>query len=271
MKKLLATSLLCFLACVSVNCAIRAFYPYALRDDVKYAPDSRLVSYLSFGHRSLAADILFVDVVLHCGSLVWKPYSVSLQSEWSYKMIDVATELDPKFFTAYLFAAMGLVHDVEDVMLARPILEKGMKEFPGSWELPFWLGYDFLIYREDFDTAAGYLWQASQKPAAPKSFLALALKALRASGSYEKALLILKAMMDETADESTRTIFLKKIRQLEDLIFLQEAARRYHEQTGEYPADLQALVAARVIEELPVDPMGMRYEWDWAKKRVQVR
>ena len=39
-------------------------------------------------------------------------------------MMDIITDLDPKFYTTYLLSAMGLVHYHDDMKLADPILKK---------------------------------------------------------------------------------------------------------------------------------------------------
>ena len=43
--------------------------------------------------------------------------------------MDVVTDLNPRFYKAYLLSSMGLIHKFEDVKLAEPILQKGMKNF----------------------------------------------------------------------------------------------------------------------------------------------
>ena len=115
------------------------------------------------------------------------------------KIIDFLC-LDNRGFVADLFSGMGLIHNFDDVKLARPILEKGMKVFPESWELPFWLGYDHYIYLEDYDVGGEYLWRASQKPNAPKRFFSLLLSVLRKGGSYERGLWVLRVMVENAKD-----------------------------------------------------------------------
>ncbi len=269
--KTLILALLSFLAAVSINFLEKKIYPLRLEEEVKMVPQKEIVNFLCLDHRGFAADLFFIKVNLHSGSLMWKPLKFQFDSKWSYATMALITDLDPKYYTAYLFSAMGLIHNFDDVYLVRPILEKGMKIFPQSWELPFWLGYDFYIYQEDYKTAGKYLWLASQKQGAPKTYLSLFLSVFRKGGSYEKALWTLQAIMDKTEDERLKKIYGKKFAQLQNLAFLQNSVKKYREKNGHFPAGLNALVKEKIIKKMPEDPMGMHYRWDKEKKRVVVR
>ncbi len=185
--------------------------------------------------------------------------------------MDLITNRDPKYFTAYLFSGMGLIHRFDDVKRAKPLLEKGMKIFPDSWELPFWLGYDYYMYLEDYDIGGRYLWRAAQKPGAPKRFLALLLSTLRKGGSYEKALWVLHEMLKGTQDERLKIVYGKKLIQLENLAFLQQSVMTYHAVKGHFPSNLADLIKEGFVERLPEDPIGMKYEWDQGKRRVVIK
>jgi len=271
MKKQIILALICFLAAVAVNFIEKKAYPLILREEVRIVPHRTVSELICLDHRGFLADMYFIQVSLHSGSLMWKPLKFQFDSPWAYGMMDVITDLDPKFYTAYLFTGMGLIHNFDDVKLAKPILEKGMEAFPDSWELPFWIGYDYYIYLEDNETASKYLWQAAQKPEAPKHFMALMLSALKKSGEYEKALWAMKMMYDNAPDEKTKTVYGKKMIQLRDMAVLQKAAEVFHQRNDRYPSDLEELLSAGLIKELPADPYGQGYEWNPDKNLVVVK
>jgi hypothetical protein len=202
---------------------------------------------------------------------MWKPLKFGFDNEWSYKMMDLITDLDPKYYVAYLFSGMGLIHHFDDVKRAKPILEKGMEVFPDSWELPFWLGYDYYAFFEDYETAGKYLWMASQKPGAPKHFFSLLLSTLRKGGFYEKGLWVLERILEETKDERLKMVYEKKFFQLENLAFLDRAVRLYEEKKGHPIKALDDLIKGDIIRQIPEDPMGMIYEWDKEKNKVVLK
>jgi len=271
MKKVLILSLCSLFAAIAFNFLEKKLYPLVLREEIRVIPSEEITRFLCLDHRGFAADFFFIKVTLHSGSLMWKPLKFQFDSDWSYGMMDLITNLDPKYYTAYLFSAMGLIHNFDDVKRARPILEKGMRIFPQSWELPFWMGYDHYVYLEEYGIAGKYLWQAAQKPDSPKTYLALLLSVLRKGGAYEKALWVLQAMLSETGDDKLKMVYQKKLVQLQNLAFLQEAVYEYHRSSGRFPSSLGDLIKENTIPNVPEDPMGMQYQWDKEQKRVVVR
>ena len=226
MKKILILSFISFLAAVSINILEKNLYPLVLREEIRVVPRKEIINFFCLDHRGFAADFFFIKVNLHSGSLMWKPVKFQFDSNWAYGMMDLITDLDPKYYVAYLFSAMGLIHNFDDVKRSRPILEKGMKIFPQSWELPFWIGYDYYVYLEDYGVASEYLWQAAQKPDSPKTYLALLLSVCRKGGAYYKALWALQAMLADTQDENLKMVYRKKLIQLKNLAVLQEAVKK---------------------------------------------
>jgi tetratricopeptide (TPR) repeat protein len=269
-KKRFIIAVVCWLAAVSINYADRLAYPLEFKEEIRFVLQKEVVEILSLGHRGLAADILFIQTIIHSGSLVWKPLTYQFDSEWSYQMMDTVTSIDPRYLTAYLFSGMGLVHGPEDVHLARPILERGMTNFPQNWELPFWIGYHYYVYLEDYEKAGEYFWRASQYPEAPDTFLSLMLSSLKKGGRYEMAILVLKRLIDTTDNEKVIQVYRKQIVRLENLEMLQKAADYYIQSRGREPADLNRLVAEGFMSAIPDDPMGKKYIWDAEKYRVTI-
>lgn len=271
MKKTIILAICSFLAAISVNLIDKTLNPLVLREEIKFVPKTGISELLSLDHRGFLADMYFIQVSLHSGSLMWKPLKFKFDSQWAYEMMNVITDLDPKYYVAYLFTGMGLIHNFDDVKLAKPIIEKGMAVFPDSWELPFWIGYDYYVYFEDNKTASTYLWRAAQKPAAPKHFLSLMLSALKKTGEYEKAFWAMKTLWDSAKNEKRKTVYAKKMIQLKNLALLQKAALIFRERNGRFPTGLNELLISGIIKKMPEDPYGTPYEWDAEKKIVVVK
>ena len=63
---------------------------------------------------------------------------------------DTAVALDPRFHRLYLRGAAMLVYgggtiSVDSLLAANQLLQRGMREFPGDWELPFQRGFNLLF------------------------------------------------------------------------------------------------------------------------------
>lgn len=271
MKKWLIPALVFWLGAVTMNHASRIAYPLEIREGIRFVPQKEVVEILSLDHRGLAADILFIQTILHSGSLIWKPLTLEFDSEWSYQVMDVVTSLDPRYLTAYLFSGMGLVHGPKDVDLARPILERGMTFFPENWELPFWIGYHYYIYLENYEKAGEYFWKASQCPDAPDTFLSLMFSSLKKGGNYERAILVLNSLIKTTKNEKIIQVYRKRIARLENMLMLQKIAAHYTKLKGQIPDSLNQLVSEGMISNIPDDPMGKQYEWNKEKNRVIIK
>lgn len=265
MKRFLILAIAAYLAAVSMNVMDKQIYPLKLREELRIVPQKQIVEFLCLDHRGFAADMLFAQVNLHSGSLMWKPIEFDFDSDWSFGTMNLVTDLDPKYYTAYLFTGMGLIHRFSDVKLAQPILEKGMKIFPDSWELPFWIGYDNYNYLQDYDAAGLFLWEAYNKPDAPRTFLALMIGVFKKTGSYEQAYVAMKALMENSKYEGLKRVLAKKIIQLENLILLKKAGQVYLNRFGFPVFTLEDLVDVGVLSHIPEDPMGMKYVWNREK------
>jgi tetratricopeptide (TPR) repeat protein len=268
MKKLLLFSILCYCGAVLFNVLANASYPPEIRDDLRLLPTKEMAGIMSLDHRGAAADLLFTQVSIHSGSLMWKPLSIKFDSNWAFGMMDLATDLDPRYREAYLLSAMGLIHKFSDANLALPILRKGMLAMPDSWEMPYWYGYDHYFYLDDSKTASEYFLKAAQKPGAPKTNWGLLVNVSKESGYYENAYWALKVMYDNSDNEKVKMIYAKKLVQLDNLFTLQKAVTSYNDKTGNYPESLEKLVENGYIEKIPDDPMGKGYVWDGEKVTV---
>ena len=124
-KKTILLALACFLAAMAASYLLDRAYPRIIQRELLVVPDRKISELLSLDHRGFLADLLFIQVNLHSGSLMWKPLKIPFDSDWAYGTIDLITDLDPRYYIAYLYAGMGLIHRFDDVKRARKILEKG--------------------------------------------------------------------------------------------------------------------------------------------------
>ena len=270
MYKLIFSSIIFYCVAIFFNVLVSASYPPEIRDDLRLVPTKEMVSLMSFDHRGAAADYLFTQVSLHSGSLMWKPLDIKFDSNWAYGMMDLVTDLDPKYREAYLMSGMGLIHNFSDANLALPILKKGIEANPDSWELPYWYAYDNYFYLDDNETASKYFMMAAQKPDAPKTNWGLLANISRESGYYENAYWAMKVMYESAKSDKVKTIYAKKLVQLQNVFLIQKAADTYQMEKGNSPTTLDDIVAKGYIEEIPEDPMGKGYTWDIEQGKVLI-
>ena len=79
---------------------------------------------------------------------------------WVYSMMDVITNVQPRFKLAYESGAQFLAIAVDDREGARLIFEKGLKLYPNNWKLNFDAAYLYLWELKDAERASELLYQA---------------------------------------------------------------------------------------------------------------
>lgn len=254
--------LLCLLGAgaVAMGVAVDRSRPALTRaQELSYLPQGRYLKVAVLGYRQLAADLLWLKAV--------QQFGVRNQSTegylWAYHAVDVLTDLDPKFAYAYQAtgSTLGVWANLPRESVA--ILEKGFKENPSVWQLPFYLGYDYYYELHDPATAAKYLRLASELPGAPDYLPRLAARMTVEAGDPEAALEFLQRLYQQVQDERLKEGLAARIKEVvaeRDIAFLEEGVRRYRQQFSRLPRDLDALVQRQIIESVPPEPFGGRYQ-----------
>ncbi len=80
-----------------------------------------------------------------------------------YPMLDGVTTLDPHFIFPHVFGGVYVLMDTGEIDAAIALLEKGYAANPDSWELPFYLGWVYWMYKSDLQRTYQYLLEAMGK------------------------------------------------------------------------------------------------------------
>lgn len=139
----------------------------------------------------------------------------SCQNGWLAQMLDATTELAPRFKTVYLTGATSLSVILNDFEGASKLFNKGIRQFPDDWRLPYNAAYHFMYDRQDLARAAELLKLAAEK-GAPPWVNSLAARAYTASGQGELAIRTLMAFRQYTKGDLTDQVDarIQKIREI---------------------------------------------------------
>ncbi len=141
----------------------------ATKRPLYWTPPS-ILRHFNLGYQELVADLLwlrFLQSADFCsfekGIPVYDGQSVSsCELGWSYRMLDVITELAPRFKTPYRVGGVLMSVFSGDVKGAEKILLKGLNYFSTDWQLHFYLAYLYAVEFEDPWKANYYSYQAAQ-------------------------------------------------------------------------------------------------------------
>lgn len=226
-----------------------------------FLPDADTVKRFSLGFDALVSDITWLRCVQYAGE---KQYTAN-GLDWMYRSLDLVTTLDSKFETAYLFGGIILASDRNFVDESISILEKGMKNLPDRWRFPFYIGFNYFFYLQQFNLASDYIMRASRVPGSPSYLPLLASRLLAEANRPDTALAFLEKMYNQTEDPVLREKIgdrMKRVAVERDLNALQIAVQEYSKIKGKNPETLSDLVRLGLVGAIPKEPFGGYYYID---------
>ena len=100
---------------------------------------------------------------------------------------------------------------------------------------------------------------AAQLPGSPSYLATLGARLAYYGGKSRTALLFLKEMLADTDDVLLRSRLEMRLLALERAVAIEEALDKFKAQEGQSPEQLDELVSADYLSELPLDPYGGRW------------
>jgi tetratricopeptide (TPR) repeat protein len=230
-------------------------------------PQGELLKSFSLGYFSVIADLLWLEVVQAIGE---KQISDS-GYQGIYHAVDVVTSLDPKFDYSYQIAGIALASLGKQYDLSNKILLKGIQNTPEDWKLPFYLGFNYYFYLNDYQNAAKYISLSATLPGHPAYLPGFAARLYVQANDPDLALDFLKQIYLDSKDESTKEQIENRIKEViieRDIRQLNKAIEVYQEKVGEIHA-LSDLVRSELIQKVPSEPFGGFYFFDPGLKGSQ--
>lgn len=210
----------------------------------------------SFGATEFVADWYWLQLIQYYGG--GDPYGKYRKLA---ELFNTVTDLSPNFEQAYqtgLVILPGEGFASEAISLG----QKGQKNMPQSWEMPYYTGLVYHINKKDFTRAAQEFQKAADLPDAPaitKLFVGIYYNK---ANDRQTAYLIFKTVFETTKDEFVKERAKKYVGHLEAYFFLEDAIAAYQKQFGRLPASLNDLVSRKIITGLPESPLAVSFAYD---------
>jgi tetratricopeptide (TPR) repeat protein len=178
--------------------------------EVLYLPSGHFIEQATLGYHDLAADVLWLKMVQYYGGYRMGENDLELFSH----LVDVITDLDPQFTFAFIFGALIIAEDVGNFDRGITFLEKGIRNNPDNWSLPFELGFLYYVYARDYARALFYFRTASELPGAgPQAARFAAFVAARA-GYIETSIALWEELARTSDNEYIRELAQRYIEKL---------------------------------------------------------
>jgi hypothetical protein len=222
--------------------------------DVGIVPRASTLRWLSLGHPTLAANLLWLRTVQYIGD----PRANERGWEKLHPLVDAVTDLDPRHGYAYQVAGT-LLGSYGFVPESNAILEKGTRALPDRYILPYLRAFNAFYYDDDWTTAGRYAEISARTPGAPahvrQNVLAYYVKGQRADAAVE----FLEQSLAETKDPETRKAVEAQLLQANlerDAARIDGAVQAWRGRYLVGPLLLEQLVGEKLLPTIPVDPFG---------------
>lgn len=176
-------------------------------EDLMYLPEAASLKAAAFGYEPLVADVLWLTTIQVVGR-----GGVADNAPWIYRAIDTVTTLDPKFAFAYQFGGLLLSSPGPPLQLGDALLQKGERENPDVWQMPFYMGFNDYFYRKDYAAAAKKIARAARLTGSPSGLAEFAAGLYLRAGEPQTALIFLGTMIQDAQDETVREILQERAR-----------------------------------------------------------
>ncbi len=242
------------LAGAAVLAARRLPVPEERPYDVAVVPTAGTLRWLFPSHPTLAANLYWIRTVQYIGE------ARTRERGWGklLPLADLVTDLDPRHGYAYQVAST-ILSAVGRIDESNRILEKGMRNVPDRYILPYHRAFNAFYYQNDFETAGRFAEIAASTPGAPEhlrqNVLAYYVKGKRA----DLAVTYLEHAREAARDEESRKAIggqLEQARFERAAVQVDDAIAHYRVVRGLGPWCTYQLVAEGFLRELPADPSG---------------
>lgn len=252
----------CLLLIVIVNFAYRIDIkktPHELVDELMYFPSGFALRALSVGFRVPMADLVWLRFIQYYG----EHRMTDARFELMYHILDILTNLDPKFLYAYTLGGLMLTHDAERPDQAGDLLKKGMYLNPEEWRIPFIYAFVNYIFLKEYGIAQRYFRLATTKPDAPDMVKRwYAFITYLKIGDLKTSLALWMDLYNSTQNPEEKeiaAIYIQSIKMQMDIEFLSQKIQEFTQELGYPPSKISDLLNAGLIKELPEEPHGERY------------
>ena len=190
---------------------IRAYRHRAYLHESLYLPSGKFLDELSLGYKQVVADLVWFSTIQYYGDYRKGNHSLA----YFEGLIDIVISLDPHFIFAYVFGAWVVSEDMGDFERGADILKRGMVENPGSWQLPFEIGFLNFANRVDYNLAGRYLELASRMPNAPERARRFAAFVYTRAGEKDSSIRLWEAYKEYTDNPYLKELAQRYIEKLE--------------------------------------------------------
>ncbi len=170
--------------------------PAEFKRENHFLAPPKQISHFTFGYSEPIADVLWVRSIQdfdYCDQKIDKTNCRA--NSWLYKILDVITDLSPKFRIAHSMGPIALSVIISDIQGASKIFDKASERFPKDWTILGRAAYHALYEEDDRPKAARLLKQAAEN-GGPYWYYSLSGRLFAEGGEMELGEALLQELKD---------------------------------------------------------------------------
>ena len=212
----------------------------------------------ALGFRNALSDVVWLQAVQVAGNrnLTRSAY------DRLYRLLDTVSNYDPRFLIPYLLGGLVLGESPDHSREVIRTLERGWRNHPRDWRLPFYMGYtQYFILGKPLE-GGRRMQEASRLPGSPAYLPRLSARMLVEARTPETALTFLQEMIAKETDPERRDVLIRRALEVaveRDIQRIERAVEEYRTARGEGPGSLGDLLAGGFLHAIPEEPNGGRY------------
>jgi len=240
---------------VQMDARMHALQPVA---KLGFVPNATVTRYLVGDQKTAVAALYSLRGVIYYGEMLQQWRTGNRQTpemENLFAFLHASVLLDPYNMDNYYFAQAAFTWEVGWAEQVNALLIHGMDYRTWDWLLPYYAGFNAGYFLQDYPAASRYMQRAAE--VSGNSLLArLTTRYMQKYGKTGLAIAFLDDMLDRSRDKDLVESLSVRRQALVSLLQIERAVEGYRERYNANPADLQALVASGLIDEIPADPYG---------------
>lgn len=223
--------------------------------------------------KGLMADYLTLEAGAQLGTeLVRKQEGgfrvVKKQYDWPniHRIFVAAQTLDPSFTQTFIMAHGWLPWEPANMVAAtQEILQTAAQNRPWDWQPYHFMGFNAYYFLNQPGEAGKLFLEAAKTPNAPQFLPILGARLAQKGGETKTAIVIMKSMLAEkNPDEPGYADMLDRLKALEGVLLIEQAAASYEKTLGRKPSSLTELTASGILAAMPPNPYKVDYCMDTA-------
>ena len=212
----------------------------------------------ALGFRNALSDVVWLQAVQVAGN------RNLLRSDYDrlYRLLDAVSNYDSRFLVPYLLGGLVLGESPDHAREALGTLERGWRNHPREWRLPFYMGYTWYFILGNPLEGGRLMQEASRLPGRPAYLPRLSARMLVEAKAPETALSFLQEIIAKETDPERREVLIRRALEVaveRDIQRLERAVEAYRTDRRKNPGSLEDLLAGGFLHAIPEEPGGGKY------------